>query len=785
MEPDQRAPDDAPTTGPAVAADARGLDRPVAKLPGVGTKTATALRGLGIEVVDHLVHHLPRRYLHRGKLTPLRDLAEGEHVAISARVLSADIRPMRQRRGVLLAVRVTDGERTLDLTFFGRHPGALSYHQRTLLPGSVHFFSGTVGSYRGHLQLTHPEFEPAEEVDAEDFLRPVPVYPASSGVTTWALARLVTATLAEIEASAPQSLDVLPADYRAEHGLPGGAEALRLVHRPASDDDVHRGRRALAHEEAFVLQTALAQRRSASREQIARPRPAQPGGLRDAFDANLPFELTDGQVAVGATLDADLGSPVPMLRLLQGDVGAGKTIVAVRAMLRVVDAGGQAVLLAPTEVLVHQHLRSIEDMLGPLAQGGTLLGSADLDRPATRVVALTGSLGARKRREVLAEIASGSAGIVVGTHALFSDEVMFDDLGLVVVDEQHRFGVEQREVLRTKGETTPHLLHMTATPIPRTVAMTVFGDLDITDLPGLPDGRSPIQTVLVDARNDRWMHRVWERAAEEVASGGRVFVVAPRIEDAAGDDAAAAGRAHGAGGSGPARARTADATPPDDSDPEALFDPGEAPSEERVLATVAGTVTELGANPALAGIAIGALHGRMTAEEKDAAMARFIDGSAPILVATTVIEVGVDVPAASLMVVLDADRFGLAQLHQLRGRVGRGERPAVCLAVAPGDVAATSAARLEAFASTTDGFALADTDLTLRSEGDVLGAEQSGRRSSLAVLNVQRDVAVIEAARTAARALVAEDPDLAAHPGLRGAVTRRVGDEVAHFLGAS
>ena len=523
---------EAPRRRAAVAADERGYALDLTRLPGVGKAAAKSLAALGLHTVDDLLHHLPRRYLQRGQLTPLRQVREGERVAISARVLSADLREMRSRRGALLVCRVTDGERSLDLTFFGRHRGALAFHQRTLVPGSVHFFSGTVGSYRGNLQLTHPEFEPAEEVSEEDFLRPVPVYPATGALATWTIARLVRAALALVDAEHPASTgdgadadDLLPAAYRASHGLTTVREAFELVHRPASDADPPRGREVLAHEEALVLQTALAVRRHVAREEVARPRPPQPGGLREAFEMRLPFELTPGQKSVGLQLQQDLGSPVPMLRLLQGDVGAGKTVVALRAMLQVVDAGGQAVLLAPTEVLVHQHRRSIEDLLGPLAQAG-MLGGAET---ATRVVALTGSLGARQRRRALAEIASGAAGIVVGTHALFSQDVMFDDLGLVVVDEQHRFGVEQREVLRTRGETTPHLLHMTATPIPRTIAMTVFGDLDVTDLPGLPSGRQPVATHLVDAGNQRWVDRAWQRAAEEVAAGGRVFVVCPRI----------------------------------------------------------------------------------------------------------------------------------------------------------------------------------------------------------------------------------------------------------------
>ncbi|HEX8496985.1 MAG TPA: ATP-dependent DNA helicase RecG, partial [Actinomycetales bacterium] len=500
-------------------------------------------------------------------------------------------------------------------------------------------------------------------------------------------------------------------------------------------------RQRLKWDEALVLQVVLAQRRAAAGAQAGVPRPGRPGGLLDAFDAATPFELTTGQREVGEVLAAELARPHPMHRLLQGEVGSGKTLVALRAMLAVVDSGGQAALLAPTEVLAQQHARSLRALLGPLAQGGEL-GAAEA---ATRVALLTGSLGASPRRQALAEAADGSAGIVVGTHALLSEGVAFADLGLVVVDEQHRFGVEQRDALRAKGA-APHVLVMTATPIPRTVAMTVYGDLEVSTLTELPRGRSPITTHLVPvAEHPQWVDRAWQRVREAAAEGRQAFVVCPRIGEAQRDD-----------------------------------DGGEEPGES--------TVGEDGRRPGvavlellpllqegpLAGLRTAALHGRMPPEAKEEVMARTSAAELDVLVATTVIEVGVDVPNATVMVIMDADRFGVSQLHQLRGRVGRGAHASLCLLVSEAEQGSPARERLEAVAATSDGFALSRVDLEQRREGDVLGASQSGRRSSLRMLQLLRDTDVIVAARGAAGELVDDDPDLSRHPALAAAVAAMV-----------
>ncbi|MDP9407001.1 MAG: ATP-dependent DNA helicase RecG, partial [Actinomycetota bacterium] len=541
----------------------------------------------------------------------------------------------------------------------------------------------------------------------------------------------------------------------------GLEQALRGIHAPESRADVARARKRLTWDEAFVLQVTLAQRRAATRALDSPPRAGRPGGLLEAFDAMLPFALTGGQLEVGQVLADELGRGSPMYRLLQGEVGSGKTVCALRAMLQVVDspAGGaregqsvarqgQAALLAPTEVLATQHARGLSALLGDLARAGEL-GAAE---QATRVVLLTGSQGAAARREALEAARTGEAGIVVGTHALLSDPVEFADLGLVVVDEQHRFGVEQRDALRGKGEAPPHVLVMTATPIPRTVAMTVYGDLEVSSLTELPAGRSPIATHVVPAGNARFLERTWQRVREEVGKGHQAFVVCPRIGDGAKGD-----------------------------EPAGALDGGDAEEGRRSPVAVLDTLSLL-RDDLLAGLRVEALHGRMPAEEKDAVMRRVVAGDVDVLLSTTVIEVGVDVPNATVMVVLDADRFGVSQLHQLRGRVGRGSAAAVCLLVSEAEPGSPAYERLAAVAATTDGAELARLDLAQRREGDVLGATQSGRRRTLKLLELLRHEELITDARREATALVAVDPDLSGSPALAAALRRWLDEESAAYL---
>lgn len=729
----------------------------------LGAKTAKKLADeLGLHTVGDLLRYYPRRYATRGELTDLSSLAEGEQVTVVAEVYSVHKRDLRRGPGgkprSLLEAVITDGTGRLTLAFFAK----VGYHQRELITGRRGMFAGRVSTYRGKKQLAHPVYEmlpddsAADERAREFAERPIPIYPATKDLPSMTVARCVGPVLDQVrEAGLP---DPLPSGLRTRHRLLDLPEALERIHRPADSDDVPRARLRLKWDEAFVLQVALARRRREAADVAALPRPGRSGGLLEAFDAALSFELTAGQREVGAAVAEGLASTHPMHRLLQGDVGAGKTLVALRAMLQVVDSGGQAALLAPTEVLAQQHHRSITRMLGPLARAGQIDGAES----ATKVALLTGSQGTAARRRALLEAASGDAGIVVGTHALLQEHVSFADLGFVVVDEQHRFGVEQRDALREKSaEGRPHVLVMTATPIPRTVAMTVYGDLDVVALTELPSGRAGVSTHVVPAaEKPRFLERAWERVREEAAQQRQVYVVCPRIGDGdgtAGEEAAAA--ENGASGAEVA---------------------GEEGARRPPLA-VTEVAAELAAGP-LAGLRVEALHGRLAPEEKDAAMRRFAEGRIDVLVATTVIEVGVDVPTATAMVIMDADRFGVSQLHQLRGRVGRGGLPGLCLLVTEAEAGSPARERLDAVAATTDGFELSRVDLEQRREGDVLGGAQSGRRSSLRMLTLLRDEELIGRAREEAARYVDEDPELAGHPPLAEALEALLAEDRAEYL---
>ena len=704
----------------------------------VGGKAAASLeKDLGLTTAGELLGHYPRRFLDRNQVSSLGELREGELVMLVAQVAGAEQSTYRDRRTSRTAWRTEASARLADgelvwMTFFDRHARAASWRRDQLRAGTTVLVSGKLGRngyQRGRWELTHPECDFDDPAREESAL--LPVYPVAGKLRSQQVAaavRVVLDVLGEVPERLPRSL-------RAEHGLLTAAQAYRWVHRP--DDRAQHGAavKRLRFDEAFVIQVALAQRRAEQRAVAGHARPGRAGGILDSFDSRLPFTLTDGQQRVAAELDADLAATAPMHRLLQGEVGSGKTVVALRAMLRVVDSGGQAALLAPTEVLAQQHHRSVTAMLGPELSEAGRLGAAEA---ATRVALLTGSLPAAARRRALLETASGEAGIVIGTHALLEERVQFADLGLVVVDEQHRFGVRQRAALQHKGGVAPHLLVMTATPIPRTVAMTVFGDLETSVLAELPAGRSPIQTTVVPVLDrPAWLERVWQRVREEVEAGRQAYVVCPRI--------------------------TPD-EPDEDLDEEAGAGPGT--SGPAAVEDLAPTLRD---GP-LAGLRVASLHGRLTPEEKDDVMLGFAAGEVDVLVATTVIEVGVDVGNATTMVVMDAERFGMSQLHQLRGRVGRGGHPGLCLLVTSADTGAPGRARLDAVASTLDGFRVADLDLQLRKEGDVLGDEQSGGRRTLRLLSVARDADVIEAARAAAATVVAEDPHLEHHPDLRAAV---------------
>jgi ATP-dependent DNA helicase RecG len=701
----------------------------------LGGKTAKPMEStLDLRTAGDLLRHYPRRYAKRGELTGFAELQVGEFATVFAEVTKCKTRKLKPKLFKTdVTVRDDDG-RTMTMAIFNR-----PWVEKDLLAGRRAFFAGKVEMFNRNVQLANPEYQLVDDdegvVDEEFAGALIPIYPATAKVSSIVIQRSVRQVLEMVDFGP----DPLPAHIRDSRRLLGLEAALRAVHRPDGWPEVTLARDRLKWDEAFVLQVTLAQRRLAARALPGVPRVARPGGLLELFDGSLPFELTAGQVEVGAVLTRELAEPHPMYRLLQGEVGSGKTVVALRAMLAVIDSGGQAALLAPTEVLAQQHHRSLRGLLGPLAQAGEL-GGADV---ATRVALLTGSQGAAARRTALSEAGSGDAGIVVGTHALLSEGVEFHDLGLVVVDEQHRFGVEQRDALRAKADKPPHVLVMTATPIPRTVAMTVYGDLEVSTLTELPLGRSPIKSAVVPVgEKPQWLETAWTRIREHVAAGRQAFVVCPRIGD---DDAVV-----GEDGKRPAIAVL-------DLHPMLVEGP-------------------------LHGQRVEVLHGRMAPDAKDDVMRRFAAGAIDVLVATTVIEVGVDVPNATVMVVMDADRFGVSQLHQLRGRVGRGEHAALCLLVTESELGTPARERLEAVAATTDGFELSRVDLEQRREGDVLGANQSGTRSSLKLLQLLRDEDVIRAAREEAVALVESDPELDRHPAMAQAVRDLVDDERADYL---
>jgi ATP-dependent DNA helicase RecG len=740
----------------------------------IGGKTAARLAKASLSTVGDLLRHYPRKYSRRGELTDLAGLRVGEPATLWARIASIDTRPLprqhpRARPRHLTKVVLTDGQHRLECAFFNQ-----PWLERGLSAGDEVMVSGTVSRFRRTLQMSGPELATANGVDgkAEEAMQVleifangiIPGYPQTAGVTTTVLQKSVQHVL-EVLGPIP---DPVPPALTIERGLVDLDTALRNAHRPGSQHLLDAALRRLRYDEALAVQLVLARRRAVARARPSRPYPPISDGLAAAVDRALPFTLTAGQREVGEQIAADLAGRVPMNRLLQGDVGSGKTVVALRAMLQVIDAGGQAAMLAPTEVLAMQHARTLRTLLGPLGRGGELEAAPN----AITITLLTGSASAAQRRAALAEIASGRPGIVVGTHALLSDDVLFTNLGLVIVDEQHRFGVEQRDTLRARGadEAPPHLLVMTATPIPRTVAMTVYGDLDVSALSELPAGRSGVATTVVPAaEKPAWLDRVWLRIREEVAAGHQAYVVCPKI---GADDAGAADS-----GDDPGAADVDE----DPGDGDGGADDGARGPARRPPLAMLDVLEQLRDGP-LTGLRLAGLHGRMAAADKDGVMRDVVAGRIDVLVSTTVIEVGVDVANATVMVIMDADRFGISQLHQLRGRVGRSDLPGVCLLVTDAPAGATSRARLDAVAATTDGFELAEADLQLRREGDVLGTSQAGRYSTLKLLSLRHDRDVLTTARDDAAALVGDDPAISAYPALARMADALVEEHVQDYL---
>ncbi len=681
----------------------------------------------------------------------------------------------------------------MKLSFFNAWTAA-----REIREGETMMFSGRVGIYRGEYTLTNPHYallsKDASGADVTDAATaPVPVYRAPAKLPTDRISGYMAQLLEKVPLKELE--DPVPYMIRRARKVPSLEWTYRALHTPDSEGTWRAAQAQMRYREAFVLQSALARLHSARAAHLTQPRPAVEGGLADQLLEVLPYKLTEGQQKVGAEIAADLSSESPMNRLLQGDVGSGKTVVALRAMLQVADAGGQSAMLAPTEVLAEQHLRSVLDILGDMAApedsdaDDSVDGSAEVSAAGTsagsgeepgrvRVRLLTASMGTRAKRKVLQELADGTAQIVIGTHALLSDEVSFHDLGLVVVDEQHRFGVEQRDGLRGTDGALPHRLVMTATPIPRTVAMTVFGDLDVSVLDTLPAGRQKISTHVVPlAEKPAWASRLWRRAREEIDAGHQVYVVVPKIgEDGDSlEEGAAFFGASSLNGAGTGAGNSAQGY---------FGQGGNASSDGKVqLTSVASMYSYLSAEDALVGVRIGTLHGRMDPTEKTAVMTAFERGEIDLLISTTVIEVGVNVPNATLMIIMDADRFGISGLHQLRGRVGRGGYAGTCLLVTRQEEGGVSRERLDAVASTTDGFELSRIDLAQRREGDILGAAQSGSKSTLRFLRALADADIIERAREDARSVVEKDPTLAKHPSLARTIDRALVADREAFLG--
>lgn len=798
----------------------------------LGKTASRRMREAGFETVRDLLYYSPRRYYTWGRLTDIARLQEGSDATLLVEVVKQTLVRNRSGNGVRLLVEVTDGRENLTCTFFAKNPYMLTPHQKLLKPGASVLVSGKISDYRGKRQMVQPEFEELEDTSSEAVARragrPIPIYRSVAGLASWKIAALIRSVLDRLDDSSVST--VIPQEVRQRYGLSASARALHALHLPEAQVDWEEAKRTLAWEEALILETALlSERYDATGASIRQAHPltlSLAATMVDDLIADLPFELTWSQQQAWEEISTDLAQTAPMQRLLQADVGAGKTVVALLGMVAAVEAGYQAVLLAPTEVLARQHYRSL---LSLLEKGGLTIP----------VHLLTGKRTGSERNATLTELAAGQPSITVGTHALIQEDVDIPQLALLVVDEQHRFGVAQREKLREGREWTPHLLVMTATPIPRTIAMTVFGDLDVTLMKGMPPGRQPVATHLVNNENQAWMDRMWQRAREEIDAGGRVYVVCPRIEGEETDDKDEADTEGGERSEQPSapnkdaprrisndgKLRSATPPAPDDSlganadlfsGQTSLFFAASTPApgtgsglgsptegnstlntrpparphltttaEEVEEGTAASAlpaaervVEELRSMPVFEDIRIGLAHGRQSAEENARVLTDFAAGDIPLLVATTVVEVGVDVPEATMMVVLGAGRFGLSQLHQLRGRVGRSDTPSVCLLTYSPTANPVTIERLRALESTTDGFVLAETDLRLRSEGDVLGRAQSGRYSGLRFLSVRTDGAVIAAARTVAQTILADDPTLKGHPALAAHVRSSVGDDV-------
>ncbi len=694
---------------------------PVTRLKGVGERKGESLAAVGVETVLDILTTYPRRWVDRSNEARVRDLAPGSDALVLVEVRSVKKRQLRNRRSMVEAV-VGDDSGRLHIVFFNQ-----PWHERQLTPGLQVALYGKVDSYRGGLQMANP----VVDLIGDRTGRIVPIYPQSekAQLNTWEIAGWVEDALAKAR---PRGLaEPVPAAVRQRLGLIDRWHALHDIHLPETIADKDKARRRLAFDELLRVQLVLVMRKRAMERDAVGIRHLVDGKLVSRFLGALPFPLTTAQQRVIAEIEGDLAAPHPMHRLLQGDVGAGKTVVAVVALLAAVEGGHQGALMAPTEVLAEQHATGVKALLAGLevpSDGGSLFA----ERPL-RVELLTNRVTGAERKRVLGGLADGTVDLVIGTHALIQEGVAFHSLGVVVVDEQHRFGVEQRAALREKaGAAVPDVLVMTATPIPRTAAMTVYGDLDVSVLDELPPGRTPIVTRWAAGSGEE---AAWSAVRAEVAEGRQAYVVCPLIEE----------------------------------------------SEKLEVASAEETYERLTGGE-LYGLRLGLLHGRMSSADKEATMNAFRAGAIDVLVATTVIEVGVDVPNATVMVILDADRFGIAQLHQLRGRVGRGAHESQCwLVTAEPEEGEGPSPRVDALVKSTDGFELAEVDLDLRGEGTLMSSAQKGR-SDLRLASLRRDRELVRLARDAAFDIVDADPTLAANADLLDEIDLLLTPEDTEFL---
>jgi ATP-dependent DNA helicase RecG len=702
-------------TEPITLGELAGLG--VDRLRGIGPKKLEALHDVGVESVLDLLTTYPRRWIDRTNEAQVRDLRAGEEALVLVTVRSVVKRQTRTRKAMVTA-QVGDGTGRLSVVFFNQ-----PWRERQLAPGTNVALFGKAEKYRGSLQMTNP----VVDLIGDRTGRIVAIYPQSekANLLTWEIAGWVEQALERCRARG--IADPVPVDVRRRYGLVERAQAFHSIHLPESIAEKEAARHRLAFDELLRVQLILVGRKRRLEREAQGIRHDISGALVKAFHAHLPFPLTGAQKRTIAEIEADLAAIHPMHRLLQGDVGSGKTVVAVSALLTAVQGGHQGALMAPTEVLAEQHAVSVRDLLD-----GVEVPAADNlfgDRPL-RVALLTNRVTGAERREIMSGLAGGGVDIAIGTHALIQEGVRFASLGVVVIDEQHRFGVEQRAALRDKGDVVPDVLVMTATPIPRTAAMTVYGDLDVSVLDEMPPGRTPIVTHWANGPLDE--ATAWSDVRAAVAAGNQAYVVCPLIEESEKIEVASAEETY-----------------------------------ERLL------------QGELAGLRLGLLHGRLTSNEKEAIMGRFRTGELDVLVATTVIEVGVDVANATVMVILDADRFGIAQLHQLRGRVGRGSASSRCWLVT--SIEEGSSPRVDALVATTNGFELAEIDLELRGEGTIMDTRQKGR-SDLKLASLRRDKQLVEQARDAAFAIVDADPELQRHAALRDELELLFSAEDEEFL---